>query len=78
MPRTHRLLLIQSPHSSLGTGHPGTTQNLSLLQDRFWQPGMANDIKQYFQGCKESPRSLAIYCLENSSRCPFLIALGHT
>ncbi len=46
VPRSQRTSLIHTAHTSLGTGHPGTNQTLSLLQDRFWWPGMANDIRR--------------------------------
>ncbi len=53
VPRSQRTSLIHKAHTSLGTGHPGTNQTLSLLQDRFWWPGMANDIRRYVRGCQE-------------------------
>ncbi len=40
-----RTSLIHKAHTSLGTGHPGTNQTLSLLQDRFWWPVMATNQK---------------------------------
>lgn len=40
IPRAHRTPLILSVHSSMRTGHPGTSQTLSLLKDCFWWPGM--------------------------------------
>ncbi len=46
-------LLIHTAHTSLGTGHPGTNKTLSLLQDSFWWPGMANDIRRYVRRCQE-------------------------
>ncbi len=36
VPRTQRTPLIHSTHTSLGTGHPGVNNTLSLLRDRFW------------------------------------------
>ncbi len=53
VPRSQRTSLIHTAHTSLGTGHPGTNQTLSLLQDRFWWPGMANNIRRYVRGCQE-------------------------
>ncbi|KAL0192767.1 hypothetical protein M9458_011063, partial [Cirrhinus mrigala] len=35
VPKSQRNQLIHSSHTSLCTGHPGTNQTLSLLQDRF-------------------------------------------
>ncbi|KAK3519931.1 hypothetical protein QTP70_008026 [Hemibagrus guttatus] len=63
IPRSHRTSLIHVTHVSLGTGHPGIKGTLSLLQQRFWWPRMAVDVKRYVQGCREcsmskSPRHL--------------------
>ncbi|KAK3553387.1 hypothetical protein QTP70_003551 [Hemibagrus guttatus] len=63
IPRLHRTSLIHATHVSLGTGHPGIKGTLSLLQQRFWWPRMAVDVKRYIQGCREcamskSPRHL--------------------
>ncbi|KAK3538562.1 hypothetical protein QTP86_006724 [Hemibagrus guttatus] len=63
IPRSHRTSLIHATHVSLGTGHPGIKGTLSLLQQRFWWPRMAGDVKRYVQGCREcamskSPRHL--------------------
>ncbi|KAI2653766.1 Transposon Tf2-6 polyprotein [Labeo rohita] len=63
VPQTQRVDLIHSMHTSLGTGHPGVNNTLSLLSDRFWWPSMARDVRRYVQGCKEcaiskSPRHL--------------------
>ncbi|KAL0149815.1 hypothetical protein M9458_054863 [Cirrhinus mrigala] len=51
--RSLRNRLIHSSHTSLGTGHPGTNQTLSLLQDQFWWPEMLQDIRRYVKGCQE-------------------------
>ncbi|KAL0176948.1 hypothetical protein M9458_029278 [Cirrhinus mrigala] len=63
VPRTQRIALIHSMHTSLGTGHPGANNTLTLLSERFLWPAMARDVRQYVQGCKEcamskSPRHL--------------------
>ncbi|KAK3507987.1 hypothetical protein QTP70_009351 [Hemibagrus guttatus] len=63
VPRSHCTSLVHSTHVSLGTGHPGIQRTLSLLQQRFWWPRMAADVKRYVQGCREcamskSPRHL--------------------
>ncbi len=54
---------IHSTHTSLGTGHPGVNNTLSLLRDRFWWPNMARDVRRFVQGCPDcaiskSPRHL--------------------
>ncbi|KAL0165965.1 hypothetical protein M9458_037809, partial [Cirrhinus mrigala] len=63
LPWTQRVDLIHSTHVSLGTGHPGANNTLSLLSERFWWPDMARDVRRYVRGCKEcamskSPRHL--------------------
>ncbi|KAK3551808.1 hypothetical protein QTP70_027229, partial [Hemibagrus guttatus] len=61
--RARRTSLIHTAHTSLGTGHPGINETLSLLKDRFWWPSMAADVRRYVQGCEEctmakTPRQL--------------------
>ena len=61
--RTRHTPLIHAAHTSLGTGHPGVNETLSLLKERFWWPNMASEVRRYVQGCKEcaiskSPRHL--------------------
>ncbi|KAK3545523.1 hypothetical protein QTP70_007754 [Hemibagrus guttatus] len=48
IPRARRTALIHSAHTSLGTGHPGIHETLSLLKDRFWWPNMTADVRRYF------------------------------
>ncbi|KAK3570718.1 hypothetical protein QTP86_025260 [Hemibagrus guttatus] len=55
--RARRTSLIHSAHTSLGTGHPGINETLSLLKDRFWWPNMAADVRRYVQGCEECAMS---------------------
>ncbi|KAL0147986.1 hypothetical protein M9458_056713 [Cirrhinus mrigala] len=50
VPRTQRIALIHSTHTSLGTGHPGANNTLTLLSERFWWPAMVRDVRQYVQG----------------------------
>ncbi|KAL0161491.1 hypothetical protein M9458_045216, partial [Cirrhinus mrigala] len=62
VPRTQRIELIHSTHTSQGTGHPEANNTLMLLSERFWWP-MARDVRRYVQGCQEcamskSPRHL--------------------
>ncbi|KAK3559058.1 hypothetical protein QTP86_001105 [Hemibagrus guttatus] len=45
IPRAQRTSLIHSTHTSLGTGHPGINETLSLLKDRFWWPHIAADVR---------------------------------
>ncbi|XDV29403.1 hypothetical protein PO909_032537 [Leuciscus waleckii] len=63
VPRSQRNNLTHSARSSMGTGHPGANRTLSLLQDRFWWPNMASDVRRVVQGCPDcaiskSPRHL--------------------
>ncbi|KAI2661123.1 Transposon Tf2-9 polyprotein [Labeo rohita] len=71
VPQTQRVDLIHSMHTSLGTGHPGVNNTLSLLSDRFWWPSMARDVRRYVQGCKECAISPTLTCRETPSfACP--------
>ncbi len=63
VPRTQHTSLIHSAHSSLGTGHPGANNTLSLLKNRYWWPNMARDVRRFVKGCvdcaiSKSPRHL--------------------
>lgn len=40
-------------HSSLGTGHSGANNTLSLLKGRFWWTSMARDVRRFIQGCSD-------------------------
>ncbi|XDV29314.1 hypothetical protein PO909_032451 [Leuciscus waleckii] len=39
------------PSWALSSGHPGSQRTLSLLQDCYWRPNMAQDISRYIRGC---------------------------
>ncbi len=43
--RERRTPLIQSLHTSLGTGHPGANGTHSLLKDRFWSSIIMGSLK---------------------------------
>ncbi len=51
VPPTYCLPLIDSAHTSPGSGHPGCLRTLSLLRHRYWWPTMAQDISRYIKGC---------------------------
>lgn len=42
---------IQSVHSSLGTGHSGANETLSLVHQHFWWSGMAADVRRFVLSC---------------------------
>ncbi len=48
---TYRLPLMDSVHTSPGSGHPGSLRTLSLLRQHYWWPTMAQDISRYIKGC---------------------------
>ncbi len=63
VPSTLRLTLLDSVHTSPGSGHPGSNRTLSLLQGRYWWPNMARDVVRYVKGCSvcaisSTPRKL--------------------
>ncbi|KAI2644950.1 Transposon Ty3-I Gag-Pol polyprotein [Labeo rohita] len=47
IPAAQRVNLIHTTHISLGMGHPGANNTLSLLADRFWWPDMARDVRSW-------------------------------
>ncbi|KAG1956957.1 retrotransposable element [Pimephales promelas] len=51
VPTRLRLSLMDSVHTSPGSGHPGSQLTLSLVQQRYWWPGMAQDVSRYVRGC---------------------------
>lgn len=51
VPSSQRLPLLDSTHTSLGSGHPGSRRTLSLLQQKYWWPDMARDVTRYVRGC---------------------------
>lgn len=52
IPLYQRILLITKVHTSVGPGHPGANQTLSLIKDKFWWPNMANEIRRFVSGCE--------------------------
>ena len=63
IPASLREQIIESMHTSLGTGHPGANATLSLLQERFWWRGMAEMVRRFVAGCAacamaKTPRQL--------------------
>ncbi|XP_073702995.1 uncharacterized protein [Garra rufa] len=45
------LTLLDSVYTSLGSGHPGSQQTLSLICKCYWWPNMARDVARYVRGC---------------------------
>ncbi|KAL0150837.1 hypothetical protein M9458_053856 [Cirrhinus mrigala] len=43
VPRSQWLTLLGTAHGSLGSGHPGSSRTLSLLQYHYWWPSMHRD-----------------------------------
>lgn len=57
VPTALRNRLLHSAHTSLGMGHPGITQTISLLQERYWWPRMAVEVTNYVKSCPDCARS---------------------
>ncbi len=51
VPSKLRLALLDSVHTSPGSGHPGSHRTLSLLRNRYWWPNMTRDVTRYVKGC---------------------------
>ncbi|KAL0169271.1 hypothetical protein M9458_033867, partial [Cirrhinus mrigala] len=63
VPSSMRSALLDSVHSSPGSGHPGSKRTLSLLRSRFWWPQMAREVSQHVHACSvcamtNTPRQL--------------------
>ncbi len=50
VPSNLRLTLLDSVHTSPGSGHPGSHRTLSLLRNRYWWPNMTRDVSPLCQG----------------------------
>ncbi len=64
VPSNLRLTLLDSVHTSPGSGHPGSHRTLSLLRNRYWWPNMTRDVARYVKGCSicaisSTPRHLS-------------------
>ncbi len=51
IPTALRLTLLDSIHTSPGSGHPGIQRTLSLLRNRYWWPSMAQDVARFVRSC---------------------------
>ena len=49
VPMTHCVVALNGCHRDVG--HQGCDQTLSLLQEHFWWPGMANQMQQSIKSC---------------------------
>ena len=50
VPKMHWTAALNGCHQD--AGHQGHDQTLSLLQECFWQPGMAKQMRQVIKACK--------------------------
>ncbi|KAK3556237.1 hypothetical protein QTP70_006923 [Hemibagrus guttatus] len=71
--RARRTPLIHSANTSLGTGHPGVNETLSLLKDRFWWPNMASDVRRYVLGFRDCAISKSPHHLPAGKLLPLLV-----
>ena len=60
VPRAHRTATLNGCHWD--TGHQGHDRTLSLLQERFWWPGMVNQMRQVIKSCR--------HCLQYEGATP--------
>ncbi|KAL0177903.1 hypothetical protein M9458_026797, partial [Cirrhinus mrigala] len=51
IPSSLRHYILDSIHTSPGSGHPGSKRTLSLLRNHYWWPQMARDVHRYIRGC---------------------------
>ena len=50
VPKTHQTATLNGCHQD--AGHQGCDHTLSLLQEHFWWPGMAKQMRQVIRACK--------------------------
>ncbi|XP_056120623.1 zinc finger BED domain-containing protein 4-like [Rhinichthys klamathensis goyatoka] len=55
VPSAYHLPLMDSAHTSRGSGHPGSQRTLSLLSQRYWWPSMTQDISRYVKVAQAVP-----------------------
>ena len=60
VPRAHRTAALNGCHQD--RGHQGHDHTLSLLQECFWWPGMANQMRQVIKACR--------HCLQYEGTSP--------
>ncbi len=51
VPTALRLTLLDSIHTSPGSGHPDSQRTLSLLRNQYWWPSMAQDVARFVRSC---------------------------
>ncbi len=51
VPTALRLTLLDSIHTSPGSGHPDSQRTLSLLWNQYWWPSMAQDVARFVRSC---------------------------
>ncbi|KAI2647669.1 Transposon Ty3-G Gag-Pol polyprotein [Labeo rohita] len=61
IPSSLRHCLLDSVHTSPGSGHPGSKRTLSLLRNHYWWPQMTRDVYCYIRGC-------VVCAINNTSR----------
>ncbi|KAI2661157.1 Transposon Tf2-6 polyprotein [Labeo rohita] len=61
IPSSLRHYLLDSVHTSPGSGHPGGKRTLSLLRNHYWWPQMTRDVYRYIRGC-------VVCAINNTSR----------
>lgn len=65
VPLSLRTFVIKENHDSLWACHPGQTRTVARILERFYWPGLRNDVATYVRNCRscntrKSPRGLAV------------------
>ena len=69
VPRAYRKRAFDGCHRD--AGHQGQTRTLSLLQDRFWWPGMVTECREAVKDCARCIQATAPF--ESAKLCPILV-----
>ena len=53
VPMTHRRLVLKYAHDIKASGHLGITKTLGKIRQRYYWPGLQNDVRDYVNGCEK-------------------------
>ncbi|MCG8034851.1 MAG: hypothetical protein JAZ03_22135 [Candidatus Thiodiazotropha taylori] len=56
VPLTYRRNILKYTHDIKASGHLGVTKTLSKIQQRYYWPGVQNDVRTYIAGCEKCAR----------------------
>ncbi|KAI2647109.1 Transposon Tf2-9 polyprotein [Labeo rohita] len=73
VPLSQRQVLLGTAYGTPGSGHPGSSRTLSLIQSRYWWPSMHQDTIRYVQSCSVCAKSNSPHQLPTGKLVPLPI-----